>query len=154
MRPYADTNFLCRLYLPAPESGEAARRLANAQAEAGSPLPVTWLHRLETINAFQLYVFTGNIRGQTRVTPEQAAAAQATFRTDLAHPTFLRSVHLALPDLEAQFEELALRHTAKHGFRTYDLLHVASALLLKCDTFWSFDPKASKLAALEGLPER
>jgi predicted nucleic acid-binding protein len=59
-----------------------------------------------------------------------------------------------MPDVEAQFEELALRHTAKHGFRTYDLLHVASALLLRCDTFWSFDPKASKLAALEGLRER
>ena len=33
----------------------------------------------------------------------------------------------------------------------FDLLHVASALVLACDTFWSFDPKASKLAALEGL---
>jgi len=154
MRPYADTNFLCRLYLPVAESGEAARRLADAQAQTGPPLPVSWLHRLETINAFQLYVFTGNTRGQTRVTPEQAAAAQATFQTDLAHPTFLRCVHLALPDVEAQFEELALRHTAKHGFRTYHLLHVASALLLRCDTFWSFDPKASKLAALEGLRER
>ena len=32
----------------------------------------------------------------------------------------------------------------------FDLLHVASALILACDTFWSFDPKASKLAALEG----
>lgn len=61
---------------------------------------------------------------------------------------------LALEKLERQFEELALRHTAKHGFRTYDLLHVASALALECDTFWSFDPKASKLAQLEGLSTR
>jgi hypothetical protein len=37
------------------------------------------------------------------------------------------------------------------GFRTYDLLHVLPALLLECDTFGSFDPKASKLASLEGL---
>ena len=126
----------------------------SAQAEASPPLPVTWLHRLETINAFQLHVFAGKIRGQTRVTPEQAAAAQATFRTDLAYPTFLRPVQIALPELETQFEELALRHTAKHGFRTYDLLHVASALVLVRDTFWSFDPKASRLAALEGLRVR
>jgi predicted nucleic acid-binding protein len=154
MRPYADTNFLCRLYLPLAESGEAARRIADAKAAASPPLPVTWLHRLEAINAFQLFVFTGNTRGQTRVTPEQAAAAQATFRADLVQPTFLQSAQLTSPDLEAQFEELALRHTAKHGFRTYDLLHVASALLLRCDAFWSFDRKASKLAALEGLTER
>ncbi len=42
-------------------------------------------------------------------------------------------------------------YTASHGFRTYDLLHVSSALLLHCDVFWSFDPKANKLASLEGL---
>ncbi len=35
-----------------------------------------------------------------------------------------------------------------------DRLHVASALVLRCDTFWSFDPKASKLAALAGLKVR
>jgi predicted nucleic acid-binding protein len=36
-------------------------------------------------------------------------------------------------------------------FRTYDLFHVASALVLRCDTFWSFDAKARKLAQFEGL---
>ncbi len=154
MKPYADTNFLCRLYLPMPESGEAARRLAMAQAAGVSPLPVSWLHRLETINAFQLYAFTSNTQRQTRVTAEQVAASQAMFQSDLAQPTFLRPAHLNLADLEAQFEDLALRHTAKHGFRTYDLLHVASALLLKCDTLWSFDQKAAKLGRLEGLIEQ
>jgi predicted nucleic acid-binding protein len=63
---------------------------------------------------------------------------------------------VAIPtsEVERQFEELSLRHTARHGFRTYDLLHVASALALKCDTFWSFDSKASKPAELEGLKVR
>ena len=154
MRPYADTNFFCRLYLSMAESEAAARLLAKAHELASPPLPITWLHRLEIINAFQLHVFTGKAPGQTRVTPEQAAAAHATFRADLAQPEFLRSVRLELPELEAQFEELALRHTAKHGFRTYDLLHVASALILAADTFWSFDPKASRLAALEGMETR
>jgi predicted nucleic acid-binding protein len=125
--------------------------MANAQRAASQPLPVTWLHRLETINAFQLHAFAGKARGQTRVTPEQAAAAHANFRADLANLTFLRTAQLALPELEAQFEDLALRHTAKHGFRTYDLAHVSSALTLACDAFWSFDSKATRLAALEGL---
>ena len=154
MRPYADTNFFSRLYLPLAEAAEAAQLMATAGAQSSPPLPVTWLHRLETINAFQLHVFTGKTHGQVRITPEQAAAAHATFQSDLAQPTFLRSAQLDLPELEAQFEELALRHTAKYGFRTYDLLHVASALVLACDTFWSFDPKASRLAAFEGLKVR
>jgi predicted nucleic acid-binding protein len=154
MKPYADTNFFSRLYLLLSESEEAVRLVGSAQAEGSPPLPVTWLHKFETINAFQLHVFTGKTRGQTRVTSEQAAAAQATFRADLAHSTFLRPVPINMSELEAQFEEMSLRHTAKHGFRTYDLVHVASALVLVCDTFWSFDPKASRLAALEGLRVR
>jgi predicted nucleic acid-binding protein len=64
---------------------------------------------------------------------------------------FLSLALLAGEALHSTFENLSLRHTARHGFRVYDLIHVASALLLGCDTFWSFDAKASRLAALEGL---
>lgn len=151
MKPYADSNFFSRFYLRVSESDQAVDRLSRAAAADSEPLPVTWLHRVETINAFQLYVFASNAGGQGRVTREQAAAAHATFHEDLAHPTFLRCVHLGMEDLATTVEELALRHTSRHGFRTYDLLHVASALLLQCDAFWSFDRKASRLAALEGL---
>jgi predicted nucleic acid-binding protein len=151
MRAYADTNFYPRLYLRLPDSEEALHWMEKARRPASQPLPITWLHRLEIVNALQLHVFTSRQPGQVRITPEQAAAAQATFQGDLAQSHFLRRAHVELSELEAQFEELALRHTAKHGFRTYDLIHVASALILKCDAFWSFDPKASKLASLEGL---
>jgi len=65
-----------------------------------------------------------------------------------ADTNFLTRCYLSA---ERQFQELSLRHTARHGFRTYDILHFSSALLLRCDTSWSFDPKASKLAKLEGL---
>lgn len=154
MRAYADTNFFPRLYLRLPDSEEALELLNKARRQAGQPLPVTWLHRLEVLNALQLHVFTAKNPGQVPVTIEQAMVARATFQADLAEADFLRPAQLELQALEAQFEELALRHTAKHGFRTYDLIHVASALILNCDEFWSFDPKASKLASLEGLRVR
>ena len=54
-------------------------------------------------------------------------------------------------ELAQRFEKISLRHTASHGFRVYGVIHVASALLLECDTFWSFDAKACRLAALEDL---
>ena len=138
MRPYADSNLFSRFYLRLSESEETAGLMEAARAEGTAPLPVSWLHRLEIVNALQLYVFAGK-GGQIRVTPEQAASAHATFITDLREGLFLRSAQVELPALAAQFEELALRHTAKHGFRTYDLIHVASALILNCDEFWSFD---------------
>ena len=151
MRPYADSNLFSRFYLRLSESEKAADLLEAARAEGNAPLPVTWLHRLEIVNALHLYLFAGKTGSQVHVTPEQTAAAHATFRTDLSEAAFLRPVQIELPELETQFQELSLRHTPKHGFRTYDLIHVASALILSCDVFWSFDPKASKLASLEGL---
>ena len=151
MSPYADTNFLTRIYLRLPDSEAAWRLTDELPSTSARSLPVTWLHRLEFVNALQLHVFFARQPGQHFVTREQAILSLANFRADLTTESSVRNAAVPVNDLERQFEELALRHTARHGFRTYDLLHVASALLLKCDTFWSFDPKASKLAALEGL---
>ena len=151
MRVYADTNFFPRLYLRLPDSVEALDLMEKAKRPGSRPLPITWLHRVEIVNALELHVYTSRQPGQICITPEQAAAAHATFQADLTERTFLRPAHIEPPELESKFEELALRHTAKHGFRTYDLIHVASALILNCDQFWSFDSKASKLASLAGL---
>jgi predicted nucleic acid-binding protein len=85
------------------------------------------------------------------MTPEKAALAAAQFDEDLAAGHGLESTPLPTHDLIRQARALAQRHTAKHGFRAYDLAHVAAALLLGCDEFWSFDAKAGQLAALEGL---
>ena len=150
MKPYADTNFFTRLYLQLPDTPTAVRWTEHAQQKITPSIPVTWLHRMEFVNAVQQHIFAGQA-GQLRVTAEQAAIALMTFREDISRGEFLCSTSLGLPEVERQFEELSLRHTAKHGFRTYDLLHVASALLLRCDCFWSFDPRATKLAQLEGL---
>ena len=77
--------------------------------------------------------------------------AEAEFLKEIEAGDFAAERPLDLAELEPVFDLLAHRHTAKHGFRTYDILHVASAILLGCDTFWSFDTKALKLAKLEGL---
>jgi predicted nucleic acid-binding protein len=151
MKPYADSNFFTRFYLTLPDSRLATALLEGARRETETPLPITWLHRLEVLNALELHVFGGRIQGHPRVTPEQAASAQASFREDLNRTDFLRVTQLLQEKLFGKFEELSLRHTAHLGFRVYDLIHVASALLLECDTFWSFDAKASHLAQLEGL---
>ena len=152
MKPYADTNFYTRLYLEfLPQHDQAIDLITQAGETGAVSLPVTWLHRIELVNALQLHVFAGREIGQMRVTPEQAALAWAAFREHLQEGPFMHQVVLDTGSLEEQVEELSLRHTARHGFRAYDLLHVAFAVLLGCDTFWSFDFKAVKLARLEGL---
>ena len=46
---------------------------------------------------------------------------------------------------------LSRRHTAKLGVRTLDVIHVAAALVLKPDVFFSFDERLRKLARAERL---
>lgn len=151
MRPYADSNFFTRLYLVLPGSELATELMRNAVGTAESSLAVTWLHRFEIVNAFQQQIYSSRVYGQPRITSEQAAIAQASFRSDLLRQGFLRLVTVDQDKLASIFEDVSLRYTARNGFRAYDVVHVASALLLGCDTFWSFDAKASRLAALEGL---
>jgi len=152
MKPYADTNFFTRLYLPLPESQGADRLLESARQ--GPAIPVTWLHRMELVNAFELSVWLGRQGGHRAVSPQQAAIAFATFREDLEAKTYLAPATVDTTRLETWFEETAGRHTAKYGFRTYDILHVVSARILGCDFFFSFDQKARKLAELEGMAVR
>src|SRR5574341_2056165 len=106
MRPYADSNLFSRFYLRLSESEKAAELMEAARADGNAPLPVTWLHRLELVNALQLYVFAAKAGGQTRVTPEQAASAHATFSADLEEAAFLSPARIELAELEAQFQEL------------------------------------------------
>jgi len=151
VRPYADTNFLVRLYLDLPGTDDAVDLVRGEVGGFEAGLPVGWLHRVELMNALLLYVFLSRQGRGPRVTREMADAAHASFRADLKSNSFLRASDVGVSELETGFEQLALRHTASHGFRTYDLLHVAGALLSNCDEFWSFDTKARKLAELEGL---
>jgi hypothetical protein len=88
MKPYPDTNFFTRLYLALPDSEEADALLEEARTGKAAALPVTWLHRVEMVNAFQLSVFVGRLPGQTHVTPEQAASALAGFREDIRTGAF------------------------------------------------------------------
>ena len=47
--------------------------------------------------------------------------------------------------------ELARLHGPQLGVRTIDTLHVACALELKAERFWTYDERQGKLAKAEGL---
>ncbi len=42
-------------------------------------------------------------------------------------------------------------HTAKQGHRSFDILHVATALVRRADKFLTFDENQKKLAEAESL---
>ena len=151
MKVFADTNFFTCALLDL-ECTDSAASLMTHLGENGESLPVTRLIRMEFTNALQRLVFEAKHGSQIlRMSQDLALLARAEFDEGLASGELLRWSPIPEGELEEAFEMLSYRHTAKHGFRTYDLQHVASALLLGCDTFWSFDVKARKLAKLEGM---
>jgi predicted nucleic acid-binding protein len=149
--PYLDANFLAKFYLAYDESAEVQTMVAGPDARALWPFPLTTLLRLELVNSIRRFAFESRRGGQWRVTPENCSIALARFEEDVAASDMFRVVDLTLENIADEFESLSARFTVGEGYRTYDLLHVASALRLECDTFWSYDRKALQLAKAIGL---
>ncbi len=138
MSVYLDSSFVVSLYLTDRHSTEARQRVA-----VGAPLPLTPLHLAEWAHALAQQEFRENL------TAEKAKEMNALFLADLAAGLWQPT---SLP--ENAFEVcagLARRYGPKLGVRTLDSLHVASALELKADRFWTFDDRQAKLAKSLGL---
>ena len=99
---------------------------------------LTPLHIAEWTHAIEQQVFRG---------------ASSRRQADLVHERFERHrasgvwIEVAVPD--GAFElcaKLARRYGARLGLRTLDTLHVASALELEAQQFWTFDQRQRRLA--------
>ena len=151
MTTYVDTNALVQIYMHRPGEAAAMNFIRAGAAHEAPSCPVSDLLRFEFSNAVERMVFESRNGSGQRITPEWALLANGDFEADLAAGVRLRRIPLTLTDIEREFDSLVRRHTATHGFRTYDIIHVASALKLKCRRFLSFDAKANTLARLAGL---
>ena len=126
------------MYLTDVHSPEARRRVQGAP-----PLILTALHRAEWAHALGQHQFRGTM------TAETAQRANSQWVSDEAASLWREA---SLP--ENAFElcgDLARRYGAKLGIRTLDSLHVACALELKAERFWTFDERQAKLAKATGL---
>lgn len=153
MTTYLDANFLVRMYLELPGCEEALQLVKSRRGRRSWPFPITALLKMEVVNAFYRLVFESRTGGQWRVTPESAPIAIGDFEQDLADGLFLARSPPALEDIGLEFDDLAARYTARHGFRTSDVIHVTSARTMASQRFLTFDARAKKLAKLAGLPD-
>jgi predicted nucleic acid-binding protein len=134
LKIYADTSFLVSLYSRDANSRIAIRKLRTSAGER----IVTSLGELEVVNAIESRVF------REEISTAQAQSSLADFEKHLRDGVF------RLRGLSDMFFERAKRlsrqTTARLGTRTADLLHVAAALELGVDYFYSFDKQQRKLA--------
>jgi predicted nucleic acid-binding protein len=135
---YVDTSFVVSVYLTDDHSAEARQRMASR--------PRCWLtplHRAEWAHAVERHIFLG------RLSSREAQQLYMNFDQDRAGRVW---VEVSFPELAFEVcAQLARRHAARLGSRTLDALHVACALELKAERFWTFNEPQAKLARAEGL---
>jgi predicted nucleic acid-binding protein len=136
---YADTSFLVSLYILDANSQRAATQIKRATL----PILLTSFGELELANALFLRVF------RKELAASKARAAHALVRKDIADGVFQWKPLSG--DMFEKARQIAQRRTPQLGTRTLDVLHVASALVLEADSFYTFDRTQAKLASAEGL---
>jgi predicted nucleic acid-binding protein len=134
----ADSSILVSCYVDDAHSIEADMRMSLSES-----VVVTPLNEAEVAHAIHQYVFRG------RLPLAEAQRAWIMFRRDCSDGVLVKcdppkavwvlSIHLA------QLYGPTL------GVRTLDSLHVACALELKAQKFWTFDDRQVRLAEAVGL---
>ena len=131
----ADTSFLFSLFGNDAHS-PAAR---NWVQQARVPITVTALGRYELGNALRFAAF------RKVISPADARASLAAIEADLKSG-HLHPASCDLPAIVNEASRLSELHTVTGGHRSFDILHVATARLLKATTFLSFDTNQRRLA--------
>jgi predicted nucleic acid-binding protein len=137
---YADSSFFVSLYLIDGHSREAQHRMAKHPR-----LWLTPLHRVEWTHAVAQHVFRRTISNR------EAQQFYSAFEADRKLGLWLE---VEIPNLAFETAvQLAKQHGPRLGVRTLDTLHVAAALELQSEHFWTFDERQAKLAESEGLKD-
>ncbi len=139
MSIYADTSFLVSLYVLDANSEKAVGHIQQAKL----PILQTPFGQLELANAISLRLFR-----------RELSAAQVKATRSLIQKDVLDGVLQIKPMPVNNYEkamQIARRRTPHLGTRTLDIMHVASALELKAEMFYTFDHNQARLAKAEGL---
>ena len=138
MTVYADSSFLISSYVQDSHLIEFLRRISSHPA-----VWITPFHKAEVAHGIYLHVF------HKMLSPDAAARAWNEFLQDCAAGVW---TSVSLPERTWETcATLARQYGPTLGVRTLDSLHVACALELKAERFWTFDQRQVRLAEAVGL---
>ena len=145
---YADPSFLFSFYC---HDGNSTAAVRTYEADARRPLFLTAWQRFEFRNAVRLMVH--RFKRAKESVPFQPGNVFKAMQEDLdagrlkhADVDWRESLRLA--------EELSDRHTIATGAASVDVWHVAAAVMLEADTFWTFDGEQRETAVRCGQFKR
>ena len=140
---YFDSAVILKIYVPEVDSVAAVKLVQQERY----PLILTSLHELEIKNAVRLK------HGRGELSSDQLARVLGRFESDIEQLRLLRRP-VDWPEVFAQAEYLSAAQASECLTRSLDILHVACALAVGADRFYSFDRRQRTLAARTGLRVR
>jgi predicted nucleic acid-binding protein len=146
VKAYPDTSFLYGFYLKQSTSPAAAAHAATMR----EPLYLTELLRYEFRQSLRFQVWRRAVNPREGVLRADADAALSQLEADLVSGVAMLAP-CDLQELLHRADGLSQRHTIQAGCRSFDILHVATALQLGAEQFLSFDERQRRLAAAAGL---
>lgn len=130
-----DTSFLFSLF-----GRDAHTATAQGWAQRSKqPIAVTALNRYEFANSIRFATF------RKVISPRDAQASLAAFEADLKRG-LLQLTACDLGEVVAEADHLSELHAVAGWHRSFDILHVAAARVLKATRFLTFDLNQRKLA--------
>src|SRR5262249_7164322 len=99
---------------------------------------------LEVRNAFELGIY------RELLTTAEAAAAWRNVQNDLRSGRLFR-LSVKWPSILRLAARLSAQHSAAHGTRSLDIVHVATAKVSRIEEFVSFDSRQRDLASAIGF---
>ncbi len=146
MKAYPDTSFLCAIYRTQDNSPKAI----NWRAAMDEPLHVTRLLLWEFRQSARFHAFRHSHNRQVGYPLHEADRMINKISEHIESGSIL-TVHCDLTDILFTAERLSKSRTFIGGHRSFDILHVATALTLGATDFLTFDSNQAALASSEGL---
>jgi predicted nucleic acid-binding protein len=146
MKAYPDTSFLCALYRTQDNSPQAIAWRKTME----EPLHVTRLLLWEFRQSARFHAFRHSHNRQVGYPLHEAEKMISDLQEDLNHGLVV-SIDPDLTDILFTAESLSKSRTFTGGHRSFDILHVATALTLGASDLLTFDGNQAALAISQKL---
>jgi predicted nucleic acid-binding protein len=142
MNVYCDTSFFVRQLVPGPDFTEAIQIARDLVGRFGT-IPISDLTRFEVIQALRFEAWRNRNDRKQGLPVQTAETALNLFLAEIS--TSFRLTPLDFGKVLENAESLS-RSTPHKGWRTLDVIHVATAISLQAMQFFSFDQQQNQLA--------
>ena len=141
---YADSSFTASFYAP---DANSRRAMEIYQSDRRRPILMTAWQELELVNTLRLLAHRAK---KSRATARASIGnCRKAIASDFSRGV-LRRAEAHWPLCLRRASELSERFSEENGFVMLDIWHVALAIELSAETFWTFDRDQEKLAHLCG----